>query len=485
MLCKYSTLSRSSYKYNVVFQITTENGNFNNYRYDRANRLTQATPPALQQKGLPVESYAYDKVGNRIGSAHQPGEWQYGPDNQLLKMGLNHQHTTFDYSPNGNVIKETQLAQVKKYTYDATDRLTQVTNNNTEIATYQYDPLGRRISKTVNDETFWYLYVDEGLLAELDEQGNMTVAYGWLPDNDWGTAPLWQANVGNNQTLQEARYHYLHTDHLGTPLIATDEQGNVSWKGISDAFGKMLLDDANQITINLRFPGQYYDAETDSHYNYFRDYNPAIGRYQQRDPIGLMGGMNPYGYANGNPMLYIDSEGLLAPAIGWGVIRQGVVRGRGFGALRPLSSFQLLLRPTIHNLTMAGSRAYGASMGAAAAQALQDAQNAADDAKNDDQDNADDQDADNQNAEEQCDETAKKPEHKKPKPKVSGKDGAKDVPSWAKGEKPYVGESGNDFADRVLTGKYGKGNYRKGPDSEYNKIRKWGDRAFENPKPKK
>ena len=69
---------------------------------------------------------------------------------------------------------------------------------------------------------------------------------------------------------------------------------------------------------------------------------------------------------------------------------------------------------------------------------------------------------------------------KVPKPGVGGKEGAKDVPSWAEGERPNVDESGKDFADRLLEAKYGKGNYPKGPGSEHGKIQKWGDRAFQN-----
>jgi hypothetical protein len=72
-------------------------------------------------------------------------------------------------------------------------------------------------------------------------------------------------------------------------------------------------------------------------------------------------------------------------------------------------------------------------------------------------------------------------QYKTPKSGVSGKEGAKDVPSWAKGERPKVNESGKDFAKRLLDKKYGEGNYDKGPGSEFNKIQKWGDRAFENP----
>jgi RHS repeat-associated protein len=70
--------------------------------------------------------------------------------------------------------------------------------------------------------------------------------------------------------------------------------------------------DSNLFGYGLRFPGQYFDAETGLHYNYYRDgYDSATGRYTQSDPIGLRGGLNTYAYAQQNPLAYIDPSGLI------------------------------------------------------------------------------------------------------------------------------------------------------------------------------
>jgi RHS repeat-associated protein len=79
-------------------------------------------------------------------------------------------------------------------------------------------------------------------------------------------------------------YFFYHNDHLGTPQKMTSANGSTVWSAKYEAFGKADIDPASSLENNLRFPGQYYDAETGIHYNYHRYYEPRYGRYLAPDP---------------------------------------------------------------------------------------------------------------------------------------------------------------------------------------------------------
>jgi RHS repeat-associated protein len=117
----------------------------------------------------------------------------------------------------------------------------------------------------------------------------------------------------------EAIFFY-QTDHLGTPLMLTDQTGQVVWQAEYLPFGEPVSinedvdGDGTNVTNNLRFPGQYADGETGLHYNMARDYQPGIGRYVEADPLGLDGGINTYAYAILNPCRRFDPLGLWSVA---------------------------------------------------------------------------------------------------------------------------------------------------------------------------
>jgi RHS repeat-associated protein len=88
----------------------------------------------------------------------------------------------------------------------------------------------------------------------------------------------------------------------------TNSAGTVVWAADYKPFGEATVTTAT-IENNLRFPGQYFDQETNLHYNYFRDYDPSTGRYVESDPIGLDGGINTYNYAASSPLNNFDADG--------------------------------------------------------------------------------------------------------------------------------------------------------------------------------
>jgi RHS repeat-associated protein len=69
--------------------------------------------------------------------------------------------------------------------------------------------------------------------------------------------------------------------------------------------------------LPLRLPGQYFEKETNLHYNYFRDYDPSLGRYLESDPVGLDGGLNTYAYVDDAPTQFSDPSGLLTCNGSW------------------------------------------------------------------------------------------------------------------------------------------------------------------------
>ncbi len=121
----------------------------------------------------------------------------------------------------------------------------------------------------------------------------------------------YKAMTGQPQTQATAPngLYYLHTNHLNTPHVITDENRQIVWKADYTPFGMTTIT-TNNLDNPLRFPGQYFDAETGLHYNYFRDYNPSTGRYIESDPIGLKGGLNTYVYVEADPLTRIDPDGL-------------------------------------------------------------------------------------------------------------------------------------------------------------------------------
>ena len=323
--------------------------------YNRAGRLTSLTSPVLgdflyryDARGQLIEikqnddtrRYGYDIAGRLASAAH-------GVDRQ--RFAYNQLGDRFSIAEPASVqsvafktasprTSQAQTRPAMRYARDVAGYITQRGDQRFEYndagrpvklyvgenlkAEYLYNPQGERIQKTLytekGTETTVYLYNEQRQLeAEADHQGNVTAQYVYLD--------------GRPIAKFEGKYvYYLHTDHLGTPQAVTDEHQQVVWKAGHEAFGKGRITahtkepslfakvasalpgetQPHAFTLNLRFPGQYFDVESGTHYNYYRNYDPEQGRYLQPDPLGISQGMNLYAYVGNNPLQYSDPLGL-------------------------------------------------------------------------------------------------------------------------------------------------------------------------------
>jgi RHS repeat-associated protein len=123
---------------------------------------------------------------------------------------------------------------------------------------------------------------------------------------------------GTNTTPTSQAIYAIEADHLGTPRRVSDSQNRTRWTWNPAPYGDTLPSEnpsaLGSFTLNLRFPGQYFDKETNTHYNHHRDYEATQGRYLQSDPIGLQGGVNTYAYALNRPTSLTDPTGEFVPA---------------------------------------------------------------------------------------------------------------------------------------------------------------------------
>jgi RHS repeat-associated protein len=129
-------------------------------------------------------------------------------------------------------------------------------------------------------------------------------------------APVAVMRLSSSTDAQSPNLFHVFADHLGAPRVITDSRDSkIVWRwDNADPFGMVAPLESTEagraFNYNRRFPGQYYDKESNLHYNYYRDYDPQTGRYVQSDPIGLEGGINTYAYVENNPLNHIDPLGL-------------------------------------------------------------------------------------------------------------------------------------------------------------------------------
>jgi RHS repeat-associated protein len=290
-----SQINKADYLYNGVGNRTslTDKRGAQTFGYDNLDQLTSASHPMLATP----QSFAYDPVGNRT-----TGGTVVNAGNQLT-ADTNH---TYQYDDNGNLVRKTLLAtgSYTQYTYDAENRLTQVEDfvagNPTPAftSTYRYDGLGRRIEKVANGQTRRYVYDFEDILLEYDGANTLLARYTHGPRIDEPIAV----------TRGSSTYFY-HADALGSVSELTDSGGAVAKSYIYDSFGS-VLDQSGTVENSYTYAGRELDSESGLYYFRTRYYDPRIGRFLRKDPVGLIAGVNLYAFVGNNPVNRFDPWGL-------------------------------------------------------------------------------------------------------------------------------------------------------------------------------
>jgi RHS repeat-associated protein len=115
----------------------------------------------------------------------------------------------------------------------------------------------------------------------------------------------------------------VHVDHLNRPIQMTDSTKAAVWTAQWLPWGNVFAI-TGTATLDARFPGQWFQLESGLHYNWYRHYDPTIGRFTQPDPLGFVDGPSVYAYGRSSPARFTDFDGRTAPssmAIGFSIDR--------------------------------------------------------------------------------------------------------------------------------------------------------------------
>ena len=310
------------------------------YTYDTHGRLLYKTQTPLGKDRQALKQSSSSIIGYRKSL-----QLEYNANNELSKslsitqegLNLTEVMTTYHYDAFGRrIAKHSQTRdktkRVNKHSAKFAEHHIQQQKTKYKHSHYLWDS-DKQLQEQTDTHVYTTIYDDNGFepvarLVWLKE--GLTIAANDEPENDEG----WYGNDKPAVKTGIQVYHY-HNDQLGTPNELTNEQGEVVWLADYQAWGNTAkvvwreqLIDQMQVSQDelqpIRFQGQYYDEETGLHYNRFRYYDPDVGMFTTRDPIGLMGGDNVFAYAP-NPTGWIDPLGLNRKVVNLGQGYEGAI----------------------------------------------------------------------------------------------------------------------------------------------------------------
>ncbi|MCF3506786.1 RHS repeat-associated core domain-containing protein, partial [Stenotrophomonas maltophilia] len=250
------------------------------YAYDTLGRLTQTQDGTT---GTPIETYAYDATGNRTALTTSAGTASY------TYPATSHRLTAVDgEARNHDAAGNTTSIGGKTFIYNDANRMNAVKQGSAVLESYSYNHRGERVLRTPASGAAKITLYDEAgqWLGNYSATGQAQQQAIWL-DN----YPVALINVPGTGVPELA---YVQPDHLGTPRVVIDPVRNVAiweWSNKSEVFGNQIPSadpdgDGVVFELALRFPGQQATDASGLFYNYQREYDPAVGRYSQSDPIG-------------------------------------------------------------------------------------------------------------------------------------------------------------------------------------------------------
>ncbi|WP_224297230.1 RHS repeat-associated core domain-containing protein [Streptomyces olivaceus] len=305
-------------------EVRERQGGRKHYALDVAGRPTAVSAQEWS------ESHVYDRGGRLVASrresaagVHEEQTQRFTYDgNRLTQAG----RTGYAYDAQGRVIRRTRrtLSGLRKswtYTWDSDDRLTSLVTPDGAMWRYFYDPLGRRVAKErldargEVDEAVFFVWDGSRLAEEIHDRPSATrhrtsVTWEYTPDSHRAVAQCtreWLRDAPQDEVDQ--RFRLIVSDLAGSPAELLTEEGSVTWKHRSNIWGAPEPTQAAEEDCRLRFPGQYFDPESELHYNHFRYYDPHTARYVSPDPLGLAAGPDHYAYVL-NPLIWSDPLGL-------------------------------------------------------------------------------------------------------------------------------------------------------------------------------
>jgi|GEM_PF-3244127 len=309
--------------HNRRYELDLEAQTADTYQYDSAYRLVDAQyeTPRAGVVGLPNNEITNTDVAGLAGIAESLytldgiGNWaaftEAGSTQSVTINEMNEYAavgpTARSHDENGNL----RINGDSRYRYDALNRLVLVRPTSARnVETYAYDGLNRRVERFAEGRLTTYLYTDDHVCEELENGSTARqFVYGSFVDE-----------AIQLQSSGDA-YFYMQ-DSLGSTKGLSDAAGSVVERYSYTAYGSANITDASGAIIDeslignpFAFTGRRLESATGLYYYRARFYSPESGRFLQRDPLGYMDSMSLYGYANQNPINYIDPSGELAPVI--------------------------------------------------------------------------------------------------------------------------------------------------------------------------